>query len=1138
MDTDGPASREQVGFGALLKRYRVAAGLSQEALAERARLSVGAVSAYERGLRQAPFRDTVALLVEALGLAASEAAALEATVPRRRGVATGLHADDVPSAEGAVEPIARDQHDAPAPAAALLPDLPTGTLTFLLTDIVDSTAYWDRHPAAMQAAIVRHDALIDEVLARHGGRQIKERGEGDSIFAVFTSPTSALAAVRALQQALLAEPWPRETQLRVRMGLHSGEADLRGIGYYGATISRTARIRSLAHGGQILLSQSTYDLVRDTLPEGVRLRSLGAHGLKGLQRPEEVYQVLHPGLPADFPPLPSPQAPPTNLPVQVTSFVGREQEQATVLALLGHSHLVTLTGAGGAGKTRLLLQVAVASVETCPDGVWLVELASLADPVLVPQVVAAVLGVREEPGRPLSATLAAYLQPKALLLLLDNCEHLVGACAELANALLRTCPKLRILASSREGLLAAGETTYRVPSLSVPDLDHLPMPEQLAGYEAVQLFVERARARRPEFSLSAKNARAVAQICARLDGMPLAIELAAARVSALPVEAILARLDDRFRLLTGGPRSALPRQQTLRAALDWSHDLLSDQERLLLRRLSVFAGGWTLEQAEEVCVGQGIEAWEVLDVLGSLVNKSLILPEERDGEAHYRLLETIREYVLERLAMSGEQVEFRRRHAGYYLRQAEAAEPELHGPRQGRLLNQLETEHDNLRAALAWSLASGEAALGIRLAGALSGFWYLRGYVSEGRGWLERALARLDMPGSEQEPAAAASGDPRPLGRRKVEAQLHEGLGDAMELVGQHDEARAAYQRALALIPVQSAAWRARLHQKTGNSWRSQRRFQEALQAYDVAEAELGHEPSEAAVAWWREWVGIQIQRLEASYWQGNVRDNVHEEMRELVGRVHLVVEQYATPAQRGSFFRSLVLMAFRRDRYRISDETLAHAKAALAAIQESGDLNAIGFARFHLGFTYLWRGEFDEAEREMHGGLALAERTGDVALQSRYLTYLAVIYRRQGQVEETRRYVARALEVATAGQMHDYIATGKANLAWLEWCDGNLAGVRVNGRAALELWQHYAPGYPLQWLALLPLIGVALAKDQRSEAADYARMLLASTQMALPDVLVAALAAALQAEEHGQPEAISISLERALALARESRFL
>jgi class 3 adenylate cyclase len=483
-----------------------------------------------------------------------------------------------------------------------MPELPTGTVTFLFTDIEGSTRLWEQHPGAMEAALTRHDALAATVIQQHDGSLVKHRGEGDSLFAVFPRATDAVAAAVALQQALRAEPWPDEIPLRVRMALHTGDAAVRDGDYFGAAVNRCARLRAVAHGGQLLLSSATQELVRDSLPEEVGFRDLGEHRLRDLARPERVYQLLHPDLPADFPLLTSLNTLPNNLPQQVTSFVGREKEMAEVRRLLTTTRLLTLTGSGGTGKTRLTLQVAADLLEGDGDGVWLVELAPLADPALVPQAVATALGIREEPGKPLDQTLVEYLRPKRLLLLLDNCEHLLSACAGLAGQILRGCPNVQIMATSREGLNIPGETTYRLPSLSLPDPRQLPSTvEGLTQYEAVKLFIDRATAAVPSFTVTNQNAPAVAQLCVRLDGIPLAIELAAARVKAMSVEQINGRIADMFRLLTGGSRTALPRQQTLRAAIDWSYDLLSEKEKILLRRLSVFAGGWTLEAVEQVC---------------------------------------------------------------------------------------------------------------------------------------------------------------------------------------------------------------------------------------------------------------------------------------------------------------------------------------------------------------------------------------------------------------------------------------------------------------------------------------------------------------------------------------------------------
>ncbi len=635
-----------------------------------------------------------------------------------------------------------------------MPDPPTGTVTFLFTDIEGSTRLWEQHPEAMRAALARHDALLSAGIQQHRGVVVKSRGEGDSLFAVFARATDAVAAASAIQQTLLTEPWPTPSPPRVRMALHTAAAELRDGDYYGLGVNRCARLRAVAHGGQVLLSQVARDAVGEALPAGANLRDLGSHRLKDLQQPEQLFQLLHPTLPADFPPLRSLAAFTHNLPVQLTRFIGREREMTEVKRLLAASHLLTLTGSGGCGKTRLALQVAADLLEEYPDGVWLVELAALADPALVPQTIAAALGVREQPGRSLIETLTDYLRPKHLLLVVDNCEHLLAACAQLTDALLRGCPKLRLLASSREGLGIAGEQTYSVPSLSLPDARRLPPLERLQGFEAVQLFAARAALSQPTFAVTAANAAAVAHVCQRLDGIPLCIELAAARVKALPVEKLNERLSDMFRLLTGGSRTALPRQQTLRALIDWSYDLLTDAERSLLRRLSVFAGGWTLEAAEAVCMGEGVETWEVLDLLTSLVEKSLVLYEEQAGEGRYRLLETVRQYARDRLLEAGEAEVVRQRHRDWFLALAERAEPELSRGSQTEWLEWLEREHDNLRAALAWSGAPVQVEAGLRLGGALGRFWQVRGYWREGREQVEGLLA---LPGAEARTAARAN---------------------------------------------------------------------------------------------------------------------------------------------------------------------------------------------------------------------------------------------------------------------------------------------------------------------------------------------------------------------------------------------
>jgi predicted ATPase len=531
------------------------------------------------------------------------------------------------------------------------------------------------------------------------------------------------------------------------MALHTGKCEERDGDYFGPVVNRTARLEAIAHGGQVVISRSTVDIVRRLLPDGVSLCDLGIHRLKDLDRPEEVFQLDIEGLEAEFPPLRSLDNPEmlNNLPRTVSSFIGRAKEMAEVRRILGQSRLVTLTGPGGAGKTRLGLQVAADLLDGSGDGVWLVDLAPLTDPEAVPGAVARVLGIKEQAGFPMHDALVEALADQDLLLILDNCEHLIGACAKLAETLLRGCPKVHVIATSREPLGIDGERIFRVPSLGLPTHD----AEDLAGLvasEAGELFLERARAQLPEFGLNEENAPLVAAVCRRLDGMPIALELAAARLRSMSLVHLHERLDQRFLLLTGGNRTALPRQQTLRAVVDWSYDLLNASEQAALRRLSVFVGGFDFDTAEAVCGFGEIDAFDVADLLGSLVDKSLVQAETTGGDVRYRLLETIRQYAAELLRGGdlSEAGEARDAHARAFLDLAESVEPRLSGPDQKRWLDRLDQELGNLHAAFEHFVATpGGAASALHMGVALRGFWSARGHCQEG---LELLKSALDLP--------------------------------------------------------------------------------------------------------------------------------------------------------------------------------------------------------------------------------------------------------------------------------------------------------------------------------------------------------------------------------------------------------
>ena len=601
-------------------------------------------------------------------------------------------------------------------------ELPTGTVTLLLADVEGSTRLWETQPDAMKAAVARLDRTLADAVAAHRGVRPVEQGEGDSFVIAFARAADAVACALTLQQAPLAP-------IKLRIGLHTGDIQLRDEGnYIGPTINRTSRLRDLAHGGQTVLSGATEPLVVDQLPPDVSLTDLGTHALRDLPRPERVVQLCHPDLHNDFPPLRTANAVAAErLPVQLTSFVGRQAEMKGIREALADNRLVTLTGAGGAGKTRLAVQVAAELATDFADGVWYVDLAPITDPEVVPVTVARALGLLDQPGEPTIDLLRRSIRDRRMLMLLDNCEHLLDASADLITGLLSGCPALTLLTTSREPIGVAGEVSWRVPSLSLTD-------------EAIELFADRARRTKPDFRVTAANADTVTEICRRLDGLPLAIELAAARVRALSPTELLTSLHDTFRLLTGGARTAVRRQQTLRASVDWSHALLSEPEQALFRRLAVFYGGFDIDAAQ--AVGGG-ERYQVLDQLTLLVDKSLVIADDSPHGTRYRLLETVRQYAQEKLHESREGNDVRIRHRDHYTAMAALLGAQADSDHQRRI-EQAETELDNLRAAFAWSRESSDTELAMALASALLPLWLSRGLMQEGRNWLVAVLTDAD----------------------------------------------------------------------------------------------------------------------------------------------------------------------------------------------------------------------------------------------------------------------------------------------------------------------------------------------------------------------------------------------------------
>ncbi len=747
-----------------------------------------------------------------------------------------------------------------------LSGLPTGTVTLLLADVEGSTRLWETRPEEMSAAIARLDRAVTDAIAAHDGVRPVEQGEGDSFVIAFARASDAVACALALQRAPLAP-------IRLRIGVHTGEVRLRDEGnYIGPTINRTARLRDLGHGGQTVLSSTTGDLVVDELPPDAWLSELGAHTLRDLPRPERVMQLCHPDVRVDFPPLRTSESLTShNLPVQLTSFVGRQAEMSSLREALAANRLVTLTGAGGVGKTRLAVHVAADMAGECGDGVWYVDLAPITHPDLVPITAARALGLPDQPGRSTIDTLTRFIGNRQMLLVLDNCEHLLDATAALVVVLVEACPRVRLLATSREPIGVAGEVSWRVPSLSLAD-------------EAIQLFTDRARRVRPDFSINDQTSAAVNEICTRLDGLPLAIELAAARVRALSPEDILDGLHDRFRLLTGGARTAVRRQQTLRASVDWSHTLLTEPERVLFRRLAVFLGGFDLDAAQAVAGGSDVQRYQVLDQLTLLVDKSLVLAETACGRTRYRLLETVRQYAQEKLDESGESEAVRTRHCDYYTSMAVLLDAPPTETGHEQLIEHAEEEMDNLRSAFGWSLEVGDAGRALELASSLQPLWLSRNRAREGLAWLESGLTHQDTVQTNPSPtvrlravtdkallttwAAFTAADVEEMDRVLTLARE---LGDQQLLI------RALMARGLSIAHdmeasrpyLAEAAARAR---EVGDSWRlSQILGQQTVAALPAGDLTIGGAIADEALRI-ADAVGDRFTSLECRYVQGWAR--------------------------------------------------------------------------------------------------------------------------------------------------------------------------------------------------------------------------------------------------------------------------
>lgn len=870
---------------------------------------------------------------------------------------------------------------------------PSGTVTFLFTDVEGSTRRWEADSPAMLAAVERHFSLLDAAITANNGVRFKVIG--DAIQAAFPTALDALRAAVDAQRAFVSEDWGAVDPLQVRIALHTGTATPRDGDYLAPSLNRLARLLGAGSGGEILVTEATQSLLRDALPLGIHLRDLGTHRLRDLREAEHAFQVVADGLPNDFPPLKSLDRPVTNLPTQLTSFVGRAPELAEIARLLSDPavRLLTLTGPGGTGKTRLALQVASDLAPTYADGIWLVALAPLTSAALVPSAIAEALGVRETTGEAVEQALHAYLKAKHLLLILDNFEHVVTA-ASLVSSLLAGSPSLQVLATSRAPLRVTGEHELPVSPLALPDDELASGLAAAQSSEAVNLFIDRAHAVRPDFRLDERTAATIAAICRRLDGLPLAIELAAARVRLLSTEAILARLDSRLTLLVGGDRDRPERQQTLRAAIAWSHDLLGADEQAFFRRLAIFTDGWTLDAAEAIASALSPSLF-ALDCLAALNDNSLVQQSLPDftgtAEPRFAMLQTIREFAIERLAASAEREAVADAHAAFYLHLASEAEPRLTGPEAIDWLNRLELDHENLRAALEWLRDRGDTARAVQLAAALWRFWWLRGHISLGRAQLEATLSMNDLPLDDPHYAAAL-----------------DGAGVLAETQGDYDRAGHLHHQALEL--AQNTGNRTGIARSLGNlgvvaADRGLLEDAESLLTQSLAESrEIGETPLIATalndlggVAFSRgefdEATKLYQESLKLRRQQGSSSD-IARALNNL-GFIALNVREY--PRARSLFEESLALYRQSGDKWGAAGPLYGLALAfqldgdhlrgtdlleeSLALFQETGDTRNAATTLLNLAETALIRNDSAQAsdyfQQALFGFLAVDDRPG-----------------------------------------------------------------------------------------------------------------------------------------------------------------
>jgi len=898
---------------------------------------------------------------------------------------------------------------------------PTGTVTFLFTDIEGSTRLSQEYPDMLQSALDIHNTILRKAVESNNGYVFEI--VGDAFCCAFQNAEDAVKASVIAQIDLAEQKW-EDAEIKIRIGIHSGSAewiDERYTGYI--TLARVARVMSSAYGEQIVISNSTYELVKDKFDSvkqmNVTFRDLGERRLKDVINPIRLYQIIFPGLREEFPPLKTLDARPNNLPAQLTSFIGREEVLQTVKNLLRQSHLLTLIGSGGSGKTRLAMQAAADIIDDFSNGVFITEIASVTDGALVVETVLNSLGVKEVPGCTSDETLTSYLKDKEMLIILDNCEHLINECANLAEMLLRNCAKLKIIATSREALNCAGEQTYRVPSLSLPDASANNTPENIIQYESVCLFLERALSVNQNFKITKENILPLVKICKRLDGIPLALELAAVRTKILSVEKIYDRLDDRFNLLTGGRRTSLPRQQTLKALIDWSYDLLPEKEKILWGRLSVFTDGWTLESAEEICSDEKISYQEIFDLLITLVEKSIILYDE--VKERYRILETIKQYGEVKLKESNESEQILSKHLHYFMELSETAESGLNGSGTLEWLEKLESEHGNLQSAIAWSVKNGNREEGQRLAGALGNFWIIRGHYSTGRLLLENILKDIH---EISKPV---------LGKILLRA------GGLSRLQGDTEKAKNYYEESLALSREQDNKQRiieclndlGIIENNQGNYEQAKKFCEESLALRREAGDKIGISRSlnnfgliefnlgnyEQAQKFFKESISIK-RELGDKRGISNTLSNMgniaviqgdYKGARSFLEESLLLRRELGDKNGIAGSLNSLGLLSYNQGNY---DQANNFFEESLTLRRELGDKSGIAVSIHNLGLLEYNKGNNELAQKLNEESLALRKELGDKLGIAESLNNLGNVFSNQEKFEQAAKFFEESLEL------------------------------------------------------------------------------------------------------------------------------